>query len=228
MINPADFTLWTLSTLLCVYVFALIAFRGQSRRYLSLSIFFLVVAATEMIRLLVLLKYGFVSAAYKYFYFEADCINSIFMFFAIAGLFQKTALPGYWRRQLRIASVVLPVGIAALAFLSVLAGSGRILMHFIFEYSAALTVACAVLAVVLCSPSLWHEKLPKHARQIAFIFAVYMALFIALWKLNSFTHFHARDTLMQAFFGIWLPLGVAYVFSEASSFTPQNRVESRS
>jgi len=217
MIGPADFAFWILSILLFAFVAILIAIRKQFCQYLALSSYFIAAVATNLIWILILQRKGFAPSAYYDSYIWGSAALTILLYCAVAGLYRKVLLSERLRRQVSIASVGLAAALALIAWFAAMRSSELRPTYWVVKYDSYLYLASLLLALALLYPGLYQEQVPNHVRQIAIVLAGYFAMTAvqhATWK---FAPSYARYTDMSRLLYLWLPMGVAYVFSALPS-----------
>ncbi|HKN77196.1 MAG TPA: hypothetical protein VJW94_18615 [Candidatus Acidoferrum sp.] len=217
MIRPPDFAIWILSTLLAGFVAALIAIRGQFRHYLAFSVYFIAILITNPFWMVVVFRSGIASSAYNYSYIWMNGVLTLLLYCAVAGLYGKTLLSENLQRHVRNGSICLATGLAIVACFEARRSPGLWPTHWIIAYDTYLTMASVLLALCLLYPVLYKEQAPRQVRQMAIVLAGYFVIIAArdaAWKSMSL---YARHRDISGLLYLWLPMGVAYVFSEVSS-----------
>ena len=87
MLGPFDIAVWLVASLAEIAVLVCSLRSGLFRAYLSLNLYVLALAVSEILSLAVLLRYGFSSLQYTYFYFFSDAILILFKTAAVLGLY---------------------------------------------------------------------------------------------------------------------------------------------
>ena len=116
MLGPVDYALWLVSVLLDAAAVACVIRSRSVRKYFTLSLYMLTVFLLDVSRYLVLTGYGYTSPHYFYFYYMSDAILTIFLYFALMGLychvFQEMGVHHY----LRVAALMLLAGTAWVSY----------------------------------------------------------------------------------------------------------------
>ena len=215
MISSADMVLWVYGTVLSVFVAVVIIIRGQFRRFSVLATYFAFVAAVSLLRMHVLYAYGFQSSEYAYFYYFSDLLLCVLLYFAVANLYRKVFLAKRTHLRVRVGSIVIAAGVGILSLAIVQATSSRLIPRWFVEYSQDLYPVSAVSALVLFGFAAHKPNVPKPVHQLAFVFAGHylsLALMYAIRLLSP--RWGVPLGGLMGFFGMWLPLGVAYVFCD--------------
>jgi len=216
MISSADIALWVYATVLSVFVVFLIILRGQFRRFAAMGMFFVIESAVSLLRMQILNTYGISSTEYGYFYYYSDFLLSILLYFVVASLFQKAFPSLASALHLRIGSVMLAAGVGIFSWAIVLQSSSRVLGPWIVECSQNIFVVSVFAAVALFGVATYKSDAPRPIYQLTFVFAGYFVFVGLMYMLRNFSSSRSRHDSFIGFFGMWLPLGVAYVFCDPS------------
>ncbi len=215
MISFADIVLWIYATVLSVFVAFVIIVRGQFRRFFALAMYFAIVAGVSLLRLHVVNAYGFNSPEYGYFYYFSDLLLCILLYFAIATLYRKVFPAKRAHVRVRVGSIVIAAGVGIFSFAIAQATSNRLISRWIHEYSQDLYFVSAVAALILFGLATHKANVPKPVHQLAFVFAGYYLLFALMYIIRYLSpRWSVPLGGLVSFFGMWLPLGVAYVFCD--------------
>ncbi len=213
MITSADIVLWVYATVLSVFVAFVIIVRGQFRRFSVLATYFAIVAAMSLLRLHVLNAYGFKSPEYVYFYYFSDLLLCVLLYFVIATLYRKVFPAERAHLRVRVGSIVITAGVGIWSLAIVQAASTRLISRWIFEYSQDLYFVSTVAALILFGFATYKPNVPKPVHQLAFVFAGYFLFFALMYVIRYLSPLWGAPLAgLVGLFGMWLPLGVAYVF----------------
>jgi hypothetical protein len=214
MFSSADIALWVYATVLSVFVVFLIILRGQFRRFAALGMYFAIESAVSLLRMRVLSTYGITSIEYGYFYYYSDFLLSILLYFVVASLFQKAFPSLASAPYLRIGSVMLAAGVGIFSWAIVVETSSRVLLRWIVEYSQDIFVVSVFAAVALFGVATYKSDAPRPIYQLTFVFAGYFVFLGLMYMLRNLVSGWSSHNSLVGFFGMWLPLGVAYVFCD--------------
>ncbi len=215
MISSADIVLWIYATVLSIFVALVIVVRGQFRRFSALATYFAIVAAVSLLRLRVFNAYGFRSAEYGHFYYFSDLLLCVLLYFVIAALYRKVFPAERAHLHVRVGSIVIAAGVGIWSLAIAQAGSSRLISRWIFEYSRDLYFVSTVAALILFGFATYKPNVPKPVRQLAFVLAGYYLLFALMYMMRYLLpSWGASLAGLVGLFGMWLPLGVAYVFCD--------------
>jgi len=216
MISPADIALWVYATVLSLFVAFLLIVRGQFRRFAALGMYFVIGSAVSLLRMRILSTYGISSTEYGYFYYYSDLLLSILLYFVVASLFQKAFPSLASSPYLRIGSVMLATGVGIFSWAIVVETSSRVLLRWIVEYSQDIFVVSVFAAVALFGVATYKSDAPRPIYQLTFVFAGYFVFVGLMYMLRNLVSGWSSHNSFVGFFGMWLPLGVAYVFCDPS------------
>jgi hypothetical protein len=215
MISSADIVLWIYATVLSVFVAFVIIVRGQFRRFSVLAMYFAIVAAVSLLRLHVLNAYGFNSPEYGYFYYYSALPLCVLLYFVIATLYREVFPVKRAHLHVRVGSILIAAGVGIWSLANVQAASSRLISRGVFEYSQDLYFVSAVAALILFGVATYKSDVPKPIHQLAFVFAGYYLFFALMYVIRYLSpRWSAPLGGLVGFFRMWLPLGVAYVFSD--------------
>ena len=215
MISPADIALWVYATVLSLFVAFLLIVRGQFRRFAALGMYFVIGSAVSLLRMRILSTYGISSTEYGYFYYYSDLLLSILLYFVVASLFQKAFPSLASSPYLRIGSVMLATGVGIFSWAIVVETSSRVLLRWIVEYSQDIFVVSVFAAVALFGVATYKSDAPRPIYQLTFVFAGYFVFVGLMYMLRNLVSGWSSHNSFVGFFGMWLPLGVAYVFCDS-------------
>src|SRR6266850_5095183 len=215
MISSADMVLWIYATVLSIFVAFVIIVRGQFRRFFALTMYFAIVAAVNLLRLHVFNTYGFTSSEYGYFYYFSDLLLCVLLYFVIATLYRNVFPAEGAHLRLRVGSIMIAAGVGIWSLAIAQAASTRLISRWIFEYSQDLYFVSAVAALILFGFATHKPNVPKPVHQLAFVFAGYYLFFALMYMIRYLSpRWNVPLGGLVGFFGMWLPLGVAYVFCD--------------
>jgi hypothetical protein len=207
--------LWVYATVLSVFAAFVIIVRHQFRRFSVLATYFAIVAAVSLLRMHVLNAYGFQSSEYAYFYYFSDLLPCVLLYFVVATLYRKVFPAKRAHLRVRVGSILIAAGVGIWSLAIAQTASSRLMSRWIFEYSQDLYFVSAIAALILFGFARYKPNVPKPVHQLAFVFAGYY-LFLALMYMIRYLSPLWGVPLggLVGFFGMWLPLGVAYVFCD--------------
>ena len=215
MISSADMVLWIYATVLSAFVAFVIIVRGQFRRFSALATYFAIVAAVNLLRLHVFNTYGFSSSVYAYFYYFSDLLLCVLLYFVITTLYRKVFPEERAHLRVRVGSILIAAGVGIWSLAIAQTASRRLISRWIFEYSQDLYFVSAVAALILFGLATYKPNVSKPVNQLAFVFAGYYFVFALMHMIRYLSPpWDVPLGGLVGFIGMWLPLGVAYVFCD--------------
>jgi heme A synthase len=91
-----------------------------------------------------------------------------------------------------------------------------VLGPWIVEYGQNIYVVSVFAAVALFGVATYKSGAPRPIYQLTFVFASYFVFLALMYMLRNFSSGRSSHNSFVGFFGMWLPLGVAYVFCDPS------------
>jgi hypothetical protein len=212
MLSPLDYCLWILTSLLELGVL-LCALRARSfLRYFPLNLYMLVAVFSDVSRFAILMRYGFTSVNYLYFYYYSDAILTICLFVALMGLYSDVFKEMGATFYVRIGAVAVLVLTAAVCFAMVRHSQHRLATRFAAELSQNLHFVGAILTYLLWTAV---RKLRETRTQlIQFILAlgVYFTAFAASYAMAVLYPNSPYSWFTTGAMGLWLPVAWGYTF----------------
>jgi len=208
-----DYSIWVLCTLFEAGVVICAARRGVFRRYLALNLYMLASILVSIIRLKILLAYGFGSAEYMYCYYYSDLLLTIGLYCALMTLYVHVFEDLGAEQYVRLGAVLLLLGTAGFSFAIVQQFSTKILSHFVVEVSQNLYFVGLVLTYVLWGAILKLRETRTRLIQLVLALGLYFSLFAASYALrNLYPGSRGVWDYVTPLSGCILPLAWGYAF----------------
>jgi hypothetical protein len=219
MLGPFDITVWLIASLAEMGVLVCSLRNGLFRSYLSLNLYVLALAVSEILSLVVLVRYGFSSLQYTYFYFFSDAILILFKTVAVLGLYLHAFQEARIAERIRIATIaaILATIIYSLFFV--------VIKHKLFatavalEFSQVLYCVTAVFTYVLWFIVLKRRDPRLRLALLVSCFCVYSGLQTLAYGFHHFFPDIALWRYVPAVLGAWLPLSLLYSFTRVHEET---------
>lgn len=212
MLGPVDYALWLVSVLLDAAAVACVIRSRSVRKYFTLSLYLLTVFLLDVSRYLVLTGYGYASPHYFYFYYMSDAILTIFLYFALMGLychvFQEMGVHHY----LRVAALMLLAGTAWVSYQVVASSSHRLLTRFVVELSQNLYFIGLVLTYLLWGAVMKLRETRTRLIQLVLALGVYFSAFAASYALRNLYPEFLLWRYVSHLMALLLPVSWAYTF----------------
>jgi hypothetical protein len=213
MLSPFDYGLWCAGFLVEVYLVVWSIARRQFFRYLSLQAYVILLAITSLAQFFVLRDYGFSSHQYLYTYYYSDCLLTVALYLVVMGLYSHVFQELKASRYVRVATVMLLLGVAGFSYVVVRHNAHNLTGKFVLEISQNLYFVGAVLTYGLWVAVLKLRETRARLIQLVLALGVYFSAFAALYALrNLFPNFallHGIPPLV----GLWLPMAWTYALT---------------
>jgi hypothetical protein len=215
MLSANAYVFWIASVLLDGFVCALIAIRGQHRRYFAFLLYFGGCVAFGALRMLVLMEHGWSSREYAFFYYYTDLLLTVLLYLVVTLLYQRSFVHRSMLRAVRIGRITVPLFVGIFSLARVLSTSNWIAGRLAVEYSQDLSVVSTALATILACFVIYDRHIHRYDRQLAFVVGVFFAL-VCYYRMlyNLYPTEHGALSISYGFWGLCLPVGVAYVFCD--------------
>jgi hypothetical protein len=219
MLGPFDIAVWLVASLAEMAVLVCSFRKGLFRSYLSLNLYVLALAVSEILSLVVLLRYGFSSLQYTYFYFFSDAILILFKTAAVLGLYLHAF------QEVRIAERIRTAAIAAILATTIYSLFFVVIKHRLFatavalEFSQILYCVTAVFSYVLWFIVLKRRDPRLRLALLVSCFCLYSGLQTVAYGFHHFFPDIALWRYVPAVLGAWLPLSLLYSFTRVHEET---------
>jgi hypothetical protein len=210
MLGPFDIAVWLVASLAEMAVLVCSIRNGLFRSYLSLNLYVLALAVSEILSLVVLLRYGFSSLQYTYFYFFSDAVLILFKTAAVLGLYLHAFQEAHIAERIRIAAItsILATFIYSLFFVVI---KRRLFATAVaLEFSQVLYCVTAVFSYVLWFIVLKRRDPRLRLALIVSCFCLYSGLQTLAYGFHHFFPDVALWRYVPAVLGAWLPLSLLY------------------
>lgn len=212
MLSPLDYALWILTSLLEVGVLYCALRTRNFLRYFPLNFYMLVTLAADVSRFTILMRYGYSSNMYTYFYYYSDVLLTICLFFALTGLYSRVFKEMGAAVYVRIGAIAVLVLTAAVCFAMVRHSQHRLATRFVIELSQNLHFVGAVLTYVLWSAVKTLRETRTQLIQFILALGVYFSAFAASFALTVLYPTGPYSWVAAGVMGLWLPLAWGYTF----------------
>jgi hypothetical protein len=209
--------IWLVGTLLEGSVVVCALKTKSLRRYLFLNVYMGLSFLVSVGRFEVLIRWGYTSLDYAYFYFYSDALLTLGLYFALLNLYSLVFDEIKVERYLRLGAVVLLGGTAWFSYAVINQSSHRILSHFAFELSQNLYFVGLILTYVLWGAILKLRETRTRLIQLVLALGIYFSAFAADYALrNLYPNLQPVFQYLTPTLAWILPAAWAYAFLCAS------------
>lgn len=213
MPGPFEYAIWFLGALLELGVVVCAIARHSFRRYITLNLYMGASFAFSVGRYLILTRNGFLSSEYVYFYYYSDAILTIFLYFALMGLYSIVfeELNAAW--YLRSLSMLLLAGTAFFSYGVVHQSETRMVTPYVVEMSQNLYFVGLVLTYILWGALLKLRETRVRVIQFVLSLGVYFSAIAASYALrNLYPSLQFVWIHLPIVAGFLLPIAWGYAF----------------
>ncbi len=212
VLGPIDYFLWFASALLEAWV-VVCAIRARSlSKYFTLNAYMGAAFMFNVGRFVVFFRSGYASPQYTYFYWFSDALLTIFLYFALMGLYAHVFQEMGAHRYVRLAALVLLAGTAWFSYEVVVSSSDRLLTRFVVELSQNLYFVGVVLTYVLWGAIMKLRETRTRLIQLVLALGVYFSAFAANYALRNLYPDRMIWHHVPPVLGILLPVAWAHSF----------------
>ncbi len=219
MLGPFDIAVWLVASLAEVAVLVCSIRKGLFRSYLSLNLYVLALAVSEILSLMVLLRYGFSSLQYTYFYFLSDVILILFKTVAVLGLYLHAFQEAHIVERIRIAAIATIVATIIYSLFVVVIERKLFATAVAMEFSQIMYCVTAVFSYVLWFIVLKRRDPSLRLALLVSCFCLYSGLQTLAYGFHHFFPDIASWRYIPAVLGAWLPLSLLYSFTRVREET---------
>lgn len=211
MVGSVDYFLWFGSAFLQAGVVVCSIRTHTLARYLPLNLYMGVAFALTISRYFVFTRFGFLSPQYVYFYYYSDALLTIFLFFALMGLYSQVFAELGASHAVRIGAILL-LGLTALFSYQVVAGSSdRMITMFVVELGQNMNFIGVALTYLLWIALLKVRETRTQLIQLVLALGVYFSVFAANYALrNLYPNLVMIWQYAPPLMALWLPMSWAY------------------
>jgi hypothetical protein len=214
MLGPLDYVIWLCGFALAAFVVVRAVAARDFFRYFLLNFYMLAVVLVTGFQFCAYQAYGFTSVQYVYAYYWGDSLETVFLYFAIIGMYQLVFGELGLTKYVRVAAVLLLGGTALFSYLVVSQHSDKLAGRFVVGLSQNLYFVGVVLTYLLWGAVLKLRETRTRIIQLALSLGVYFSAYSATYALrNLFPNFEVLK-LIPPIVGTWLPLSWAYTFTK--------------
>jgi len=214
MLGPVDYIIWTVAFLAEGYVVVRAFAKKDLIPYFSLNFYMLAVALASIGEYHYLRRFGFASVQYRYFYYYSDFFLTVFLFFAVTGLYEHVFREMRVSQYIRLGAALLLVATAAFSYLVVQQHTEHLTGRFVVELGQNLYFVGVVLTYLLWGAVLKLRETRARLVQLVLALGIYFSASAATYALrNLFTGLEFLK-IIPPLVNTWLPLAWAYTFTK--------------
>jgi len=213
VLGPVDYFLWFGSAFLQAGVVVCSTRSRSFGRYFPLNLYMGVAFALTISRYFVFSRFGILSPQYIYFYYYSDALLTIFLFFALMGLYSQVFKELGASQYVRIGAMLL-LGLTAGFSYQVVAGSpDKMITRFVVEVGQNMNFVGVVLTYLLWIAVMKVRETRTQLIQLILALGVYFSVFAANYALrNLYPNLGTIWQYVPPLMALFLPMAWAYTF----------------
>src|SRR5215471_15530957 len=153
--------------------------------YFFLNLYMLLDVLAEIVRWLVLTKYGVKSVQYMYMYFYTDTLLTVVLYVLLVSLFARVFGELRFAKHMRLAAVVLLLGTVGFSYAVVAQSHDRLATSFAYELSQNLYFVGIILTYLLWGAILKLRETRTRLVQVVLCLGLYFSAYAASYALMN-------------------------------------------
>ncbi len=214
MLGPLDYIIWFVAFLAEGYVVVRALAKKDFIPYFSLNFYMLAVALVSVGEYYYLQRFGFSSMQYRYFYYYSDFFLTVFLFFAVTGLYEHVFCEMKVSQYIRMGAALLLVATAAFSYLVVHQHKVHLTGRFVVELGQNLYFVGVVLTYLLWGAVLKLRETRVRLIQLVLALGIYFSASAATYALRNLFSGLEFLKIVPPVVNTWLPLAWAYTFTK--------------
>jgi hypothetical protein len=180
--------------------------RKSFLRYFFLNLYFLLELTSEVLRYLVLARFGQSSDAYRHTYYYTDALLTLALYLTLISLFSRVFGELRFAKYVRLTALLLLLGTALFTYSVVAQSSERLTTAFAYELSQNLYFVGLVLTYVLWGAILKLRETRTRVVQFVLALGVYFSAYAAIYALVNLASKYGAVNNLAPILGCLLPL----------------------
>ena len=212
MLGPVNYSIWL--TVILVELFSLVCLlrRRAFTQHFTLLFYLCASLATDIGNFSILKTSGYDSNAYFYFYFYAESMLTICLFFVLMNLYSHVFSDMGVGKYIRAVAMLLLAGTAGISYYMVATSANRFVTHFVVELGQNLYFVGVVLTYLLWGAMAKLHENRTRLMQLVLSMGVYVSLSAGSYALNNLYPNHGFWQYYFPITSLWLPASWAYTF----------------
>jgi hypothetical protein len=210
LVSSVDLALWLLTTLVDGFVVYLFVLQGLFRRFVFLSLYFLLSVSISIAWCVTLCHFRFSSIEDGYFFFITYALSSVFLLLSVIELTLRITRTNMlrWKIIMWAGGILLAMACFGVASLT----HTRVTMSFLVESSQNVLLMCGFAVELLWAWKLFKNPLDRVAARFVSVLGVYFLLFfLDYWATEISSRFNVVDLYnLPWMMSAWLPLGCGF------------------
>jgi len=212
VLGPLDYVLWFAGDIAQAVVVVCILRSRSVSRYFTLLLYISASLILSGTRTFIFVRYGYTSVQYFYFYYFSDALLTIFLYFALMGLYSLVFQELGAKQHLRLGATLLLGVTAWFSYQVVIGSTDKLLTRFVVELSQNLYFVGVVLTYLLWGAMMKLREARTRLIQVVLALGVYFSVFAATYALRNLYPQFLIWQYTPPLMALLLPLSWAYTF----------------
>jgi len=212
VLGPLDYVLWFAGDIAQAVVVVCILRSRSVSRYFTLLLYISASLILSGTRTFIFVRYGYTSVQYFYFYYFSDALLTIFLYFALMGLYSLVFQELGAKQYLRLGATLLLGVTAWFSYQVVIGSTDKLLTRFVVELSQNLYFVGVVLTYLLWGAMMKLREARTRLIQVVLALGVYFSVFAATYALRNLYPQFLIWQYTPPLMALLLPLSWAYTF----------------
>jgi hypothetical protein len=213
MLGPFEYGIWIAGFILEVTVVVCALLRSSFLKYLTLNIYMLALATSNILSFYFVFRFGYSSLEYRYFFYYSEFLLTVLFYVLIISFFRRVLGELDAHRYVTRAATWLLLATAAFSYLVVQKNVDHMTSRFVVEMSQNLYFVGVVLTYLLWVSLLKVRVTNARLVHLVLSLGVFLSVHAAFYGLRNLApDFAAKVLWLPPLFGVLLPLAWAFTF----------------
>lgn len=212
MVGPVNYSIWLAVVLVELVSLVCLLWRRAFSQHFTLLLYLCSCLATDIGNFSILKTSGYDSNAYFYFYFYAESMLTICLYFVLMNLYSHVFSDMGVGKYIRAGAMLILAGTAGISYYMVATSASRFVTHFVVELGQNLYFVGVVLTYLLWGAMAKLRENRTRLMQLVLSMGVYVSLSAGSYALNNLYPNHGFWQYYFPITSMWLPASWAYTF----------------
>ncbi len=212
MLGPVNYSIWLAVILVELFSLVCLLRRRAFTQHFTLLLYLCSCLATDIGSFSIIKTSGYDSNAYFYFYFYAESMLTICLYFVLMNLYSHVFSEMGVGKYIRAGAMLLLAGTAGISYYMVATSANRFVTHFVVELGQNLYFVGVVLTYLLWGAMAKLRENRTRLMQLVLSMGVYVSLSAGSYALNNLYPNHGFWQYYFPVTSMWLPVSWAYTF----------------
>jgi len=212
VLGPVNYSIWLAVVLVELFSLVCLLWRRAFLQHFTLLLYLCSCLATDIGNFSIIKTSGYDSNAYFYFYFYAESMLTICLYFVLMNLYSHVFSDMGVGKYIRAGAMLILAGTAGISYYMVATSANRFVTHFVVELGQNLYFVGVVLTYLLWGAMAKLRENRTRLMQLVLSMGVYVSLSAGSYALNNLYPNHGFWQYYFPITSMWLPVSWAYTF----------------